>query len=337
MAGSNVIWPWLLPRFTAPLGSLRLNGNEMPDPVALNSHIESRNQFLNSAERQTTFVMEPNVRQVEMTVLHRTVQDVFELERQTPAGDWMPLYMDLNHSKPKALYTGYSTHVILTGLAPGRYRLKSAATFAAVIHQQKGVVLTYNNQHQFSFHQQPSFSAKLERAEQYDLTQVQFRAVMTLKHDLEGEPVEEQVFIESVQVDAEGVVEFTPSQHLPVGVYNMVLHAEHPEFQKSLVTGFAVHKNKTRVERQNNAIPLEVAVFPNPAQDYLQVQLDNKIAVTVTLYNLKGSVLYQKNIPSVGKQQLSIDLAALNLAQGTYFVEVQEGTQKTATAFVVAL
>ncbi len=113
----------------------------------------------------------------------------------------------------------------------------------------------------------------------------------------------------------------------------MVLYAQHPDFQKSLITGFVMRQNKTNVARQMTGLQLQT--YPNPATDRLFVTLDNQAPATLRLYGVQGNMLYERNIKSVGKQQVSIDLIGLSIVQGTYFVELIEGTQRQTATVVV--
>lgn len=329
----DIIWPWLRPRLTASLANLRLDESQIPHPAEVTRTLSSGYQLLSSEDDQLTFVVERDLRYLNLNILHRSAKDQFNLQREIAPKTWVSLDVNFQDEKRMPLNDGYNTTINISDLEPGRYRLASDATFAAFVNQNKGVRLTFDNSHQFGFDEQPTFSAKLERAQQYDLSQATFKAVMTLKSDLQGATVEEQVWIEKAHLDAEGNVTFAPSTILPVGVYNMVLHAQHPEFQKALITGFVVRQNKARAARQMTT--LQVQTYPNPATDRIFVDLDNEVPVQLRLYGIQGNVLYEQQVTSVGKQQLSIDLTPLSIVQGTYFVEITEGTQKQTQTIVV--
>ncbi len=160
---SNIIWPWVKPRLTAPLTNLRLDNHSMPQPADnINS---SGQQLLSSEDDQLTIEVEQDLRQLDLHILHRTINDQFTLQRQVAPKTWVSLDIHLQVEKPMPTYQGYSTHVDISDLEAGRYRLVSDATFAAFVHQNKGVRLHFDNSHQFAFDQQPVFSDKLERTE----------------------------------------------------------------------------------------------------------------------------------------------------------------------------
>lgn len=336
IAFSNVIWNSIEPKFTAPLSSLRQNTQQMPTAEGVNRELSSRYQVLNPALRQTTFVVEKDQRNLNMIVLHDNGKVQFAIEREIAPNKWANTELDLSDSRLAApFHQGFSSEFDLAQLKPGRYRLAGTDRFAAFVYQNKGVELIYNNEHLYGFDAQPSLNAQIARAEQYDLSQLKMTARITLTSDLQGKPVQEQTFIEQFEVDAEGNAILTPSQHLPIGVYNMLIDAKHPKFQRSLITGFVVRANKTRQERQSTLQIQTVGVFPNPASNVLNVQLETAEAPTVRLYNLQGIQLYQQHSQTTGSQQLSINLETLRLIPGTYLVEVQAGTEKKTINFVV--
>lgn len=336
VANSRFVWNDIVTRFSAPLSSLRLNTDQMPQAEEVNRIIESRNQFLNSEENQNTFMIEQGLREVQMNVLHYNAADQFALEQETAPNVWEATAVQVDDlRKTTAFNNGQATLIHLSSLPAGRYRLVSEAKFAGIVSQAKGVELAYDNSHQFGFDAQPKLQLQVNRAEQYDLTDLEINAVITLKHNLMGEAVDEQVFLERFKVNSEGNATLVPSQHLPVGVYNVFIQAKHPLFQKSLATGFVVRENKASANREVPTLS-SVEVFPNPASRILNLRLNNEIPATIAIYSLQGSILYQQNVSSIGKQQVAINLQDLGLTPGTYFAEVQEGKQKKAISFIVA-
>lgn len=332
---SRFVWNDIQPDFTAPLSSLRQNTQQMPSATEVSRSLSSRYQILSSDMEQTTFVVESEQRNLDMTILHYNDKIQFSVEREVTPGQWESTDINLNDPRLVTPFNaGFTSEVNLAGLKPGRYRLVGTDQFGAFVSQTKGVELVYNNEHQYGFDAQPSFSAKIERAEQYDLSQLKMTALITLKNDLQGKAVKEQTFVGTFEVDAAGNATLAPGQHLPVGVYNMVIEAKHPKFQRALITGFVIRDNQKPQARQTTLSSM-VTVFPNPASEVLHINLETEEVPTVRLYNLQGMQVHQQQSTATGQQQLSINLKALNLIPGTYFVEVQAGADKKTINFVV--
>jgi len=212
----------------------------------------------------------------------------------------------------------------------------SESKFSALINHKKGVELEYDNSHQFAFDETPTLEVKLNQASQYDLSKLSLKAIITYKHKLDGSPLDKEVtIIETFEPTEEGTYTLRPTKHLSNGVYNVVIHAQHPEFQKSLVTGFVM--NSTEVVPAKKTIEttiISLSVYPNPAKDFIYVSFENDQQAQVSLYDVNGRILHQQIIQETGQQQFQLDLNQLKLNQGTYFLEVQIGAEKTTEIFV---
>ncbi len=71
------------------------------------------------------------------------------------------------------------------------------------------------------------------------------------------------------------------------------------------------------VDASNNAYNNSLKVYPNPANDYAVISLEDAISGTVLIFNLNGNVV-QKEIIN-GK---SITISTTNLASGVYVVNI---------------
>ena len=73
---------------------------------------------------------------------------------------------------------------------------------------------------------------------------------------------------------------------------------------------------------------LQCNVFPNPANDVLHIRLPEgtgKTSIRVT--DVLGNLALQKFIPSTSSRQISLEVGSLT--NGIYFVDIQDGLQKT--------
>ncbi|MFT5645332.1 MAG: pimeloyl-ACP methyl ester carboxylesterase [Aureispira sp.] len=334
---SNVVWNSIEPLFTAPLSSLRANPNQVDQAAVVNETISSRLQFLSSEDKNRSFNVEKGIKDLEMIILHHSEDDQFVLQEVLASGKLAPIAFDLNANRTTSdLLNGKSTLLSLGQLPVGEYKVTSESQFAALINHKKGVELTYNNSHQFAFDQAPTFEVTLNQANQYDLSKLSLKAIITYKHNLDGSPLEKEVtIIETFEPNEEGTYTLRPTKRLSNGVYNMVIQAQHPEFQKSLVTGFVMNSEEAVPAKKTiETTVIALSVYPNPAKDVIRVSFENDQAAQVNLYDINGRVLHQQIIQETGQQQLQLDLNQLKLSQGTYFLEVQIGAEKTTEIFV---
>ncbi len=83
---------------------------------------------------------------------------------------------------------------------------------------------------------------------------------------------------------------------------------------------------------QNNTA-VEILVFPNPATDVLQLQLNSGYdKVDVQIVNVSGQVV--KQISNLSAANQTIKIPVNNLASGTYFLYLQSGGEKQVLQFV---
>lgn len=334
---SGIVWNSIEPLFTAPLSSLRENTNQADPAAVVNQSIFSRLQFVGSEDKNRSFTVENGIKDLALLILHESETDQFLLQQVLPNGSLAPTSIDLNALRTTSdLLSGKSSLIPLSGLPVGEYKVTSKSKFAALINHKKGVELEYNNSHQFAFDQAPTFEVKLNYANQYDLSKLSLKAIITYKHNLDGSPLEKEVtIIETFKPTEEGTYTLSPTKRLNNGVYNIVIQAQHPDFQKSLVTGFVMNSKKAVPAKKTVETSISaLSVYPNPAKDFVQIAFENDAAAQINLYDINGRILHQQTVLETGHQQVRLDLNELKLGQGTYFLEVQIGEEKKTEIFV---
>jgi Secretion system C-terminal sorting domain len=80
-----------------------------------------------------------------------------------------------------------------------------------------------------------------------------------------------------------------------------------------------------------------IIVYPNPTTDKLKIKLDvaENQNVNVEIYSLRGSLVYQENIPVEGLE-LNHEVNIGNLTPGTYMIKMTEKRGQVVRRFVVA-
>ncbi|CAA6798604.1 MAG: Unknown protein [uncultured Aureispira sp.] len=337
VALSQNVWTSVEPMFSAPLSSLRVDQAKQNSAQIANAKITSKLQFLSSEDKNMSFIVEKSVRDLSLNIIHASEDDVFELRKMNLDGTAQIVDFNLNELRETLpLMEGKSSRIALNNLSSGTYTIVSKSSFAAIVSNKKGVELEYDNQHQFAFSAQPKLNVKLNHATQYDLSKLSLKAIITHEGTLKGEAVKTSShLIENFEVDAEGNARLKITQALPNGVYNVLIHAEHPEFKKSLVTGFVLNQAAAVPAKKTVETTLtSLSVYPNPAKDFIQISFENDQAAQVNLYDINGRMLHQQMVQETGQQQLQLDLNQLELSQGTYFLEVQIGAEKMTEIFV---
>ena len=68
---------------------------------------------------------------------------------------------------------------------------------------------------------------------------------------------------------------------------------------------------------------LTVAVYPNPANDFVHVRMNTAEAtdVKVTLYSVDGRLLQSQDVKAIGEMNVPMNVSTL--AEGFYFLHVQ--------------
>jgi len=87
------------------------------------------------------------------------------------------------------------------------------------------------------------------------------------------------------------------------------------------------------IQQLQNNTATEILVFPNPATDELQLQLNGIYdKMNVQVINANGQIVKQLNAVSMINQTITIPVQ--NLAAGKYWLLLQSGNEKQVLQFV---
>lgn len=102
------------------------------------------------------------------------------------------------------------------------------------------------------------------------------------------------------------------------------------KFFEQYLTPPSVEDNSTGLNTNNAQKTIAISLTPNPATENVNISFNHKekSSVQITLSNLSGTVLYKTDLQqsSSNKYSENINLAALNLSQGVYFVNILSET-----------
>ena len=151
----------------------------------------------------------------------------------------------------------------------------------------------------------------------------------TVTDSLTGEPIEALVYIENHDLDHSYVETSLPhgDYHRPIkaGQYAVTYSAE-GYFPKTIVTTIA--DGEKLVQNVQLSKPVGIAeyekvmvVYPNPAQDFLTVELSDGMGIgNITLYDMQGRLI--ETFPETSLQTIRLDVR--NIPAGFYFLHVTD-------------
>lgn len=89
-------------------------------------------------------------------------------------------------------------------------------------------------------------------------------------------------------------------------------------------------RTDVRVQRDS----LEVAIFPNPAREYITAHFEQDAGTILVLYiiNAKGEEIYRYTSRTAGQQWIHFDLN--NLPSGAYYLRAETGDVVSTKKFV---
>jgi hypothetical protein len=73
-----------------------------------------------------------------------------------------------------------------------------------------------------------------------------------------------------------------------------------------------------------------LSVYPNPASDYIRIDLDEAMVGTVNMYNVTGSRVLHRQIDS---KNMEIDLSSLNA--GMYLISIDSDNYSSRTTKIL--
>ena len=81
----------------------------------------------------------------------------------------------------------------------------------------------------------------------------------------------------------------------------------------------------------NNNEKNSIVISPNPAQDFIQLNINISKPATIRIFSMEGKLVQQQQIPA-GNQQRSIDISKLK--QGMYSLQLQTGELVNTISFI---
>jgi hypothetical protein len=87
----------------------------------------------------------------------------------------------------------------------------------------------------------------------------------------------------------------------------------------------------TSVKPATKLVSSTIKAYPNPANSFVNLQVDVKGAYTLSIYNLNGQVVATQK----GNSNGSISVVTSDIANGSYFVEILGDNQKAVSKLII--
>ena len=152
----------------------------------------------------------------------------------------------------------------------------------------------------------------------------------TVTDSLTGEPLQALVYIEDHDLDHSYVETSLPygDYHRPIkaGQYSVTYSAE-GYFPKTIVTTIADGEKLVQNVQLTKPVGIDeyentIAVYPNPAHDFLTVELSDGMEIDhIALYNIQGRLVETQNFASLHPETAKLDVR--NLPAGTYILHIK--------------
>ncbi len=319
-----------------PLIGINMNNLRVAQAATNNfpkREIISNFQIINAGDEPMDFVIEEGATDIQIELMYTKEDASFELQTI----DNQAVTANSNLVEGDKYQKGKTATLMVEDLQAGRYNLKSdAVQCAAIVSYNGGVALRHVSE---LSEEKPAYSSNetvhfnVEVLNMQTPEAVDMKAFVTLKNDLQGNPIADATPVEiSFELQADGSYEFTLEQP-EVGVYNVFVEAKGETFARNLITGFVVN-DATSAPIQNEIeteMPSELSVNPNLIHTSTMVTFEMGEGANnmLSLFDVNGQLVRTINLDGYGSGVQQIELNLDNLESGVYFLNLynDNGTQ----------
>jgi len=320
VAMEYIVWDAIKPYFTGPLGTLR----EHQGPANHKSIVHSNAQYLSSENENTNLIVAEGATDVSIHILHLEEQAEFYLTTSEGTRNLLDI------TTRSSMSSGFASSIHLTNLAPGTYQLESNTSYGAIANFENGVRLQYSSDldnEKLAYQEGETITMNVELLNiRGNTSEAKTTAIVTQKNDINGNPLNEEI-VHVFEFSANANNQFQYQiDHLPAGVYNVVINASHEDFIRTAVTGFAIHPSE-EIKQTFEKPELNLSAFPNPIETTTTVEfeLHTEEATFLNIYDAYGRLIQQKDLTDLGlgKHQINLNFEESQWTAGYYFIELQ--------------
>ncbi len=333
IAMSWKVWDWVKPFFITPLmpTSNPNEQNELSNPVF---NAASNYQIITSKDNNKEFAIEKGAKDIEITLIHAEANPTVTISKKMPNGVKKSMETPTFSQHKNTTGKGYVSMLKLTDFEAGNFEIESSAKeYLAFVGYEQGATLHYEsglNPSNTSFEANEAIQLGLS-VDNFQATDIAPTASVVIRNtaDLEGNKIENgESLVLNLEANADHTFDIQIPSGLNEGLYNVSIQVEGETFKKTLVTGFAV-RARSFVGPVMDAIQPALSVYPNPLADEVQLNVELLIDAPsfVRITDAYGRLLAQKEVTDLGlgTHQVDWNLSQLNLAKGTYFIQLING------------
>jgi len=326
-----VVWNDVEPMIRVNMNNLRVAQTAVDNFPK--QEVVSNFQILNGESDAMNFAIEEGASAIQIELLYTKDDASFELL----TSENKAITKEYNLIESDKYKSGKTATLMVEDLEAGSYNLQSdAGQYAAIVSYNGGVALRHVSELSEA---KPAYSSdetvhfNVEVLHMQASEAVEMTAFVTLKNDLQGNPIADARPIEiDFELQADGSYEFTLDQP-EIGVYNVFVEAKGETFVRNLITGFVVN-DATNAPIQNETgtdAPSELSVNPNLVHTSTTVtfEISEGNNNMLSLFDVNGQLVRTINLNGYdrGVQQMELNLD--NLESGVYFLNLnnEKGTQ----------
>ncbi len=322
-----VMWNEIKPYFQGSLGSFKMT-EDFESQYNRESVLESNFEILSTMDGYAeTFTIKEEMGQVNINLMHPQEENEFAIVNEKAEN------LNLIAEKSRGHNQGTNTSILLENPTVGTYSIESDAEFAAMISYEKGARLLFDNS-KIRYEEGENITFKTEIVDTDELAVM--TGVVVQKTDLMGEPVKSNGIVVEFEALGNGEYVYSLPKGLEEGVYNLTINAEGNTFRRSLVAGFVVVGAKENQLEESLVAQLNLGNYPNPVVDVTTITFDvvEKGNTFLSLYDAYGRLVKTQDVSGWDAGQHTIQWNLGELANGTYFLELRNGQEKTTRALL---
>lgn len=326
-----VVWDEITPFFEGNLNSYKMPQEwegQFERESLLTSNFEIISTMDGTAEM---FTVGENVGQVSIELMHQKEEDNFFVVNSRQEAFFNKVEKKRGHNG------GINSTISLINPEKGEYTIESdAESFAAVVAYQNGPNLLYDNS-KIRYNEGETIAFNSEIMNINKITEeASMTAVVIRKSDLMGNPLEDQAMVLEFESLGNGAYTYEIPEGLKEGVYNLTINAEGEDFRRSIVSGFVVMAAKQSPIEETLQSQLQISNYPNPVvnQTNITIEIVEKADTYLSLFDAYGRLVKVEKIENtdLGTYTHQWDLSEFN--NGSYFLEVKNGSQKATNALL---
>ena len=312
-----IMWNDVEPLIGANLNNLQTAPKKSID-LFPKQEVVSNFQILSSENEQTSFVVEEGASDIQIELFYTKDNASFELL----TADNKPITTNTNFIKSEK-YNGQSATLMVEDLEAGHYNLQSTdEQYLAIVSYDGGVSLRHNSELSetkpaYTSDETVRFNMEVLDMDLPEL--VEMTAVVALKNDLKGNPINGKPVELDFERQADGSYVFKLNQP-DEGVYNVLVEAKGETFVRNLITGFVVNAANKTVATQEIGTEFNVNPTLVETMTTVTVEISEDTDNVLSLYDVQGRLVKKIDLDGHQSGIQQIDLNLEGLQSGVYLL-----------------